>query len=406
MRISLVNQYAVPPDTGGGTRHVDLARRWAASGHDVEIVASSFHHFAQPRRVRTPPETRFGDSAVITSLWSPGYVGNGARRAADMAWFGVAATVHGARGPRPDVVIGSSPHPLAAWAAQLTAARHRVPFVYEVRDLWPQTLVDLGGLSADGYAASWLYRLERHLVEAAAATVVVPPAAGEYFAERGVRPRRLVHVPNGADPMGSRGPTTAAGRAAVELVESLQRRGRTVFVYAGSQGPVNGVDVLVWAAARAGSPVALVIVGDGPAREATEQAGRDTGAPDLHLLGQLPKPDALAVVAAGDASVFHLLDAPVFRFGLSPNKLFDYLFSGRCLLYAGPEVANPTSGAEAVVRAVPGDVGSIAAGMLTIASMAGAERERRGRAGRDSVLAAYSSDVLAARYLGLLVDVA
>jgi glycosyltransferase involved in cell wall biosynthesis len=406
VRILVVNHYAVPPRAGGGTRHADLARRWAQHGHAVRIIGSSFSHVTQGSGARLPSRTQLAPGVELRSLWTPGYAGNGPRRAADMAWFGVAAAATGLTAERPDVVLGSSPHPLAAAAALTAAARHRVPFVLEIRDLWPQTLVDLGGLAAHGAVTRTLYRLEAALVGRAAATVVVPPAAGTYLGERGMEVRRLVHIPNGVDPAGDAAATTGAGTRLVAEIGRLRAAGRTVLVYAGSDGMANGVDVLVRAAAAAGPVVHLVVVGDGPHRGRTEAAAAGTGAVNVTLGGQLPKADARAVVGAADAAVFHLHDAPVFRYGLSPNKLFDYLSSGRPVLYAGPAVPNPATAAGTPVVAPPGDVGAIAEAMLQLARMPATERARRGQAGREFVAAEHSLDVLAQRYLSLFEELA
>lgn len=398
-----MNHYAVPPGMGGGTRHVDLARRWAMRGHDVTILASSFQHFAQQGSKRVPGVTHLAAHARLRSLWTPGYSGNGPARVLDMVAFGLRVGCYGPTVSRPDVVLGSSPHPVAAVAARILARIWRRPFVFEIRDLWPQTLVDLGGLPPDGRATRSLYSLEASLIKGAEATVAVPPDAASYFAERRLRPRRLVHIPNGSDDGTDRSATSDVGRRTIEAVTSLQRRGVTVLVYAGSQGAANGVDVLVRAAAAANqNGVHLFLLGDGPERAAAARLAGALGASNVTFTGQLPKQDALAVLAQCDGAVFHLHEAPVFRYGLSPNKLVDYLASGKPVIYAGPTVPNPATGAGCAVPARAGDAASIARAMTELARMSPEERDRRGQVGRRFAEDRHSLDSIAEQMLSIL----
>src|SRR5690606_21810114 len=108
-----------------------------------------------------------------------------------------AATLRGLE--RPDAVIGSSVHPLAAWAGRRLAQRFGVPFLFEVRDLWPQTLIDMGRLSPRHPAALALRRLERSLYRSAARIIVLPPAAHAYITPLGIPKERIVWIPNGVD---------------------------------------------------------------------------------------------------------------------------------------------------------------------------------------------------------------
>lgn len=378
MRVLVVNHYAVPGGAGGGTRHVDLARHWAQDGHSTVIVASSFNHFAPGRRLA--PVTPIADGAELRARWTPGYAGNGIGRVVDMLWFaaGVSATRKRSL-DRPDVVIGSTPHPLAAYGALRLARRLRVPFVLEIRDLWPQTLIDLGGLSAASPIARALFRLEASLLRSAALVVYVPPAADNYFRERGLRLQAAVHVPNATT---TQAPDPDLRHPVLDVIDEQHREGRVVFSYTGALGHANDLPALIAAAHLAADKKAfLLICGDGPERPGLESLLQG-GPGNVQLVGQVPKPVAFAVQRASDANVFHLRPAAVFRYGLSPNKLADYLMSGRPLLYAGPEVDNPAGRAGSGVVAAPSDPSSIAAAMVSIISMSAEERSSRGARGR------------------------
>jgi glycosyltransferase involved in cell wall biosynthesis len=398
LRILVVNHYAVPANSGGGTRHTDLAVDWARAGHEVTILASNFNHFDGARAERLPANTLVARGVRLRSLWTPGYVGNGIRRMVDMAYFAVTAGLTTLRSPRPDVILGSSPHPFAAAAAFLVARIRRIPFVFEVRDLWPRTLVDLGGLRANSVVTRLLYRLESMLVRRSDATVGIPPAMAVYLLERSLRPRRYVHIPNGANDFVQ--PATDHG-----LLSRYALRGGTYFAYAGSLGKANGVQFLVDAIGLIPSSHVLLIMGDGPERAALEERAKSVAPGRVIFTGQLAKNDALMLLSQAKATVFHLVDAPVFRYGLSPNKLIDYLSIGRPIVYAGPRVANPASASGAVVEAVSGNAVSVADAFSQVAAMTEAECLLRGEQGRQYSAAHHRMDVLSARYLSLFEEI-
>ena len=152
MKIWFVNHYAVPLTHVGNVRHFTLARELVKRGHDVSIVASSFIHKTLSEGVSTGKNAcKHENIEGVDFLWikTPPYKGNSWKRLWNMTVFGFRFWMgKGTRGlKRPDIIIGSSPDPLAAFAAYRVARRLKVPFVFEVRDLWPQTLVDLGRIS-------------------------------------------------------------------------------------------------------------------------------------------------------------------------------------------------------------------------------------------------------------------
>lgn len=397
MRITVINQYAVPPDAGGGTRHLDLASRWAAAGHRVIVLSGSFNHFAGTAGADRIVAGRHSGVA-LRPLWTPGYEGNGPARVLDMATFGAQVWRQRLLIAGSDVVLASTPHPLGALVALRTARRSSVKVALEIRDLWPQTLVDLGGLDAEGAAARALYKLERYLVSTADLTVAVPPRTDDYLRERGVAPRRYLHVPNGF----SEGPSTVAAvrHEVLDRMDTLIGAGVDVFLYAGSLGMANGLDAVIEAAARRSHErTHLVVLGDGPQRSYLMDLAARARADNVTFGGQVPKSVARAAMSRATANVFHLLDAPVFRYGLSPNKLVEYLGAGVPLIYAGPAVENPASSSGAAVEATAGDPVAISLAMEQVSTMSPRRRAEVARRARDYVTAHHDIDRLADRLL-------
>ena len=200
MRIWILNHYASPPDRPAGTRHYEFGRLLVRQGHEVTIFASSFCHFSRQEERLQPGEwTRAEDYDGVRFVWvrTCSYARNDYRRLLNMASYTLGVLLAQRRLPRPDVVVGSSVHLAAAAAAFHIGRVRRVPFVFEVRDLWPQTLIDMGALREHGVVARLLTVLERFLYRHAAVVISLLPRAMEYIQGHGVSEEAIAYVPNG-----------------------------------------------------------------------------------------------------------------------------------------------------------------------------------------------------------------
>ena len=190
MRILILNQYALPAGEAGITRHGDIGAELVRRGHEVTVIASDFDYFSR-QRTRRGGETNATTHDGVKFVWlrTGAYVGNDRRRMSSMVRYAMSATWAGIRQrPAPDVIIGSSPQPLAPLAADGVARLRRVPWIFEARDIWPSALVDLKAIKRGGRTHRLLERLERYSYQRANAVVSVPPLGS--LPPRGARPRR------------------------------------------------------------------------------------------------------------------------------------------------------------------------------------------------------------------------
>ncbi|WP_344948466.1 hypothetical protein [Terrabacter ginsenosidimutans] len=142
---------------------------------------------------------------------------------------------------------------------------------------------------------------------------------------------------------------------------------------------------------------ALVVCGDGPEREALEALALPSE--NIKFVGHVPKSDAFRIVDGVDVALFHLLDAPVFQYGLSPNKLVDYLNIGKPILYAGPAVPNPATGSNASFDALPGEATSIAAAVERFVALGDDELAGMASAARGHASRNFSTKMVAETYV-------
>lgn len=311
-----VNHFAVTPDMGGGTRHFEMARELVRLGWQVTIVASDFHLHGRTYMRRESQRDKAShmeelDGVRFVWLWAAPYRRNDVRRAWNWTSFGqsLARWLRGAE--RPDLIIGSTPHLFAALASWRAARRLGVPFLLEVRDLWPESLAVGGRTRGPAYRA--LSAIAHLLYRVADRVIVLARGVGEYLTRLGVARDRIIFAPNGVD--------VAAHAARERAPEDLMR-----LVYAGAHGPANGLEAAIEAAGllRDDRRVSFHLVGDGPSKPQLVDDVRRRGLPNVEFVEPIPKRDMPGFLQSCDAGLMILKDVPLFTFGVSPNKLFDY----------------------------------------------------------------------------------
>jgi glycosyltransferase involved in cell wall biosynthesis len=394
----ILNHYATEPDGSGGTRHFNLARYAAEHGIRVILIAASVEHLSGRQRLAAGERSRVEELDGVTFLWlrTPTYRGNGPARIRNIlsyTWQSLRA-VNTASLPVPDLIVGSSVHPLAAWAAAKLARRHRVPFVFEIRDLWPETLIQMGRVHRYGPVAICLRTLERRLCQQASRVIVLLPKAHLYLEKIGVTRDKVIWIPNGVDL--SRFPC-----------RPLEDRTPLTVMYFGAHGQANGLESLLEAIARlqshpSGGKLRFRFIGDGPMKPLLEAEAQRCG-----LLSQVSfeppvsKREIPKLAAAADAFMINVRSLSLYRYGFSFNKLFDYLAAGRPVLFAGPD-ENPIAEAKAGLVLAPDDVDAIASAMVELANMSFADRREMGLRGRRYAEENCDSRVLAARLIEVL----
>ncbi len=409
-RILLVNQYAGSPRDGMEFRPHALAREWQATGHEVLIVAGSPSHVrAHNPELRRRVSREVVDGVEFEWLRLPRYDGNGARRAANIIAFAAQLRARSralADAFRPDVVIASSTHPLDIYGARAAARRSGARLVFEVHDLWPLTPVELGGMSPTHPFVRLMARAERDACASADTVVSILPAADRHLVTCGMPLERYVHVPNGISiAEADAGKPLPAEQA--ELARSLRAEGRFLVGYAGGIGLANAIDDLVSAAERLrDAPVAFLIWGDGPERAAVERQAREARLTGMHFLGRIPKSAVRAALEACDALYLGWKRRSIYRFGVSPNKLFDYMASARPIVHATSAPGDPVAGCGCGVSVEAEDPDAVAKAIRQLAALPAAERARLGMRGRRQAEEHHDYPILAARLLAAVVPAA
>ncbi|WP_065410240.1 glycosyltransferase family 4 protein [Pseudobacillus wudalianchiensis] len=330
MNIWIFNHYAVGPGSSGITRHYDLAKELVKLGHEVTIFASSFNHQKRIEEQEYNGKSYYKiekyDGVNFYWIKTTPYYKNDFSRVLNMFSYtknanSISSKVHN----KPDVVIGSLMHPLAAVLGLRVAKRTNAKFLFEERDLWPQSLIDLGKVSKKSPLVFFLSRLEKYLYRSADKIIVLFENAVNYVKSTGINESKVIYLPNGVDI--SR--YNSKRSLEVSMQESLaEHRGKFIAVYTGAHGLANNLDIILEAAEylkTQDEDIQFLLVGDGPEKKRLMEWKEKKQLDNVSFINSVPKEFIPSILQQCDIGLLPLQNSPVFQWGISPNKMYDYM---------------------------------------------------------------------------------
>ena len=409
VRILYLNHYAGSPRHGMEYRTYYLAREWVRAGHSVQIVTAAYSHVrtVQPKAQAMPLDEVI-DGIDYRWLPAPAYVGNGVGRVRNIAaylWGVWRETDRWVTQFKPDVVIASSTYPMDIWVARRIARRAGARLVHEVHDLWPASPIELSGMSPRHPFIRLCQKAEDDACRDADVVVSMLPKVADHLQAHGLDLGKLHIVPNGIalDDWIENAPVALPDGPLARELTALKATGRCLVGYAGSHGLPNALDVLLDAAALLrDEPFSFVLVGDGHEKARLAARVHDEGLNHVHLFAPIPKAQIPALLAAFDIAYIGWQRVPIYRFGIAPNKLMDYMMARRAVLHSVEAGNDPVAEAGCGLTVAPESPAAVAAGLRELAACSSAERAAMGERGRAFVVAHHSYAVLAARFIEAL----
>ncbi|TFH65056.1 MAG: glycosyltransferase WbuB [Candidatus Zixiibacteriota bacterium] len=403
MNILIINHYAGSPIYGMEFRPYYLAKEWQKRNHQVTIVAASFSHLRNkaPQLAGTVTEEVIDG---IRYLWikTPAYEGNGVARILNM--FAFTSSLYFLRSKfaseiRPDVVIASSTYPLDIYPARAIARKAGARLIFEVHDLWPLSPMEVGGMSRNHPFVIVMQAAENYAYRHADKVVSMLSKAEGHMRDHGMSSGKFVYIPNGIDIVEWERERTPLPLAHAEILTQLKREGRFIVGYAGAHGLANVLGTVVDAALLLSeAPMDFVLVGQGPEKDALMKNTAQLGLRNIHFLPTVPRGAIPALLDGMDALYIGLQKQPLFRFGVSPNKLIDYMMAGVPVIQAIAAGNDLVSESGCGITIPPEDPQALVAAVRKMMDKTPEERKSMGKKGRNYVLVHHAYEVLATRF--------
>ena len=414
VNILLINHYAGSPQHGMEYRPYYLAREWVRAGHSVQIVAASYSHVRSVQPVvADAPLDEVIDGIHYRWVLTPAYLGNGVGRVLNIWSFLRRVWADAQRLSdtfQPDVVIASSTYPMDIWVARRVAKFAHAKLVYEVHDLWPASPMELSGMSRYHPFIMLCQKAENDAYRDADVVVSMLSKVADHMAVHGLDLRKLHIVPNGISPE-EWGTEVAATepeplRADVHAhLEALRAAGHTIVGYAGSHGLPNALDVLLDAAVLLrNEKLSFVCVGGGLEKVRLAQRVADEGLRHVSLFDAIPKAQIPSLLREFDVAYIGWQRTPLYRFGIAPNKLMDYMMASRVVLHSVEAGNDPVAEAGCGLTVAPESAQAVAEGLRALMRIPPETRAEMGRRGRDFVIAHHTYPVLAQRFIDAVSD--
>jgi glycosyltransferase involved in cell wall biosynthesis len=371
VKILYVSQY-FPPEMGApAARAAELAHHWAEAGHTVSVLTGFPNHPTgvvpaewRARLRRLVYHEKAGRVDVFrTWLW-PLPNRKAHERMRNYASFCISAALRGLTLPRPDVIIGTSPQLLVGLAGWWIAFARQIPLVFEVRDLWPESLTAVGVGNQDSLLHHSLAAIARFLYERSDRIVVVSPAFKERLIEDWRVPAEKIAIVSNGVETDLFIPATAAANET--LRKQLGAENKFLVCYVGTMGMAHGLETLLNAAAqlqRQNSNVVFLLVGEGAEKERIKVLAQSQALANVRFLDQQPRATIPAFISASDACLVLLKKTDVFK-TVIPTKMLEFMACARPVILgvegqaqqiikeAGAGIAIEPENAEALVQAI------------------------------------------------------
>jgi glycosyltransferase involved in cell wall biosynthesis len=382
MRILIVTHAGGSPHHGPNMRWYHLGQALKSKNIEIEIVSSSsFHKYIDPPQITNAIEHDEIDGLQYHWLRTRPYKTRGFQQVLNQLQFvfQVFRFSKVLADRKPDLVIASSPHPFVVFPARRIAKKLSVPFLYEVRDLWPELLMQLGGFGSWHPYIALNKLAEKYAVKHANLILSVKPGDADYFAEKYAIDRdRCAYIPNGFFP-GHAG-TTATNPTELS---GLRNRYKYLVGYVGAISRYYGLEELVRLADsfRHRQDVGFVIFGGGDQAQDIERLASDCGLQNFHMLGKIPRNEVDGALKLFDVCYVGLQDLDVHKYGISCNKIYEYMFNSRAILGCYQAGHDPVVAGNCGITVSPGNTAELAEALQCLLSD-DKSREQLGSNGR------------------------
>ncbi|WP_339920941.1 glycosyltransferase family 4 protein [Photorhabdus caribbeanensis] len=391
-------------------RPYHLGQEWIKSGHNITLLAASYSHVRtkQPKLIDNKKTTE--NINELEYIWypTPRYNGNGLSRVKNIfsflrqIWFDSHNLVEKYR---PDVVISSSTYPMDIWVAKRIAQKANAKLVFEIHDLWPLSPIELGGMSPKHPFIQLCQLAENSAYKHADVVISMLPNVQEHTKAHGLDLSKLHIIPNGVVIDDWVNQLTPLNSSLETLITIEKNKGHKIVCYSGAHGRPNALEKLLKTASLLrDKPMTFLLVGTGLEKYNLIKESQSLGTNNVIFFEPIPKTQIPTLLNKIDIAYIGLQKQSLFRFGISPNKLIDYMMAGKPILCAIDAGNDPVSEVNCGITVKSGKPEEIAHALLKLSELSTDELNQIGQKGKIYALENHAYSILADNFIKAIIN--
>ena len=408
MNILIINHYAGSMEMGMEYRPFYFGKKWIKSGHNVTILAADNSHIRKHNpQIKNDFEEKVVNGVKYIWIKTPKYSGNSLRRVYNIFTFVLKGLFNAkflANKIKPDVVIASSTYTIDNYLARKIAKYTNAKYFYEVHDLWPLSPIELGGMSKYNPFILVMQCCENYAYKYAASVISMLPNTQDHMKAHGLDLSKWHYIPNGFVFDDWQNPKLL-NKNTLNKIKEIKQKYDMLVTYTGTLGLANALNFLVLAAEQIQKEkVAVVIVGDGPEKENLKNLVADKNLYNVFILDSIPKTEIPAFLELFDVLYISFQYQPLFRFGISPNKLFDYMMAEKPIIFSIKAGNDLVADAKAGLSIEPENADATANAIIELKNSSVEKLEQMGKNGKEYVLKHHDYNILSKRFLDIMLE--
>lgn len=332
--IWLINYYSYPPGKSNWRRHFDLGKEIVKRGFNLDIIGSSFIHDRKEQILEKFEESRIESYSGVNYHILKGISYNTTiKRILSMIEFMFKVIFYQKNiKNKPNIIYCSCPHPFNGLAALYLSKKYKVPLILEIRDLWPETWVEMGAITKKSFIYKIFFKIEKILYKNSSKIITLMPDAYKYIEKLGVTREKIEYVSNGIDLV----EFDSFYNKEIKKEEEL-KKGKFNITYTGAHGVANCLDTILEVAEELieYTDIKFHLIGEGPEKEKLKKNSKEKGLSNIEFYNPISKNKIPNILKNSDALIVIAKKSPLYKYGISFNKIFEYMASGRPIIFSG-----------------------------------------------------------------------
>lgn len=407
MNILIINHYAGSEFHGMEFRHFYLSKELIKKGHDVMIVAADYSHLRRNNPNINGTSYKIENIDGINYFWikTPKYKSNSILRILNIIVFNIKLAILSNKIIKlfnPNKVISSSTYTLDIWPSHYLAKKANCNLIYEIHDLWPLSPIEIGGYSKRHPYIMLIQAAEDFAYKNSDSVISILPNVSNYLELKKYPLEKLHIVPNGID-KSIIDTTDLAHEETLNQIKAIKRNSSFIVGYIGSHGKPNALDDLLQSACMLKNyNISFVLIGNGMEKNFLMELSQNMKLNNIYFIDPIPKETVIGTLKKFDVAYIGWKKHPIYKFGISPNKIFDYMISETPIIHAAEPENNIVDRAECGITVNPESPEEISNAILKIKNEDQSTIERMGENGKKYALKNHSYEHLTELFINAI----